>query len=69
VNKSAYPKALKYVPSKNENTWKIVINYISEGPFFKLEEALKANLSIQHITQNPIHHTMTALVPKPQLIQ
>lgn len=69
TNEPAYHKALKYVASKNENTWKILINYVSEGAFFKLEGALKESLHVQHITHNPINHTMTVLVPKSQFDQ
>jgi hypothetical protein len=66
TNEPAYHKALKYVTSKNENTWKILINYVTEGAFFKIEGALKELLKIQHIIHNPINHTMTVLVPKSQ---
>jgi hypothetical protein len=57
--------ALKYVTSKNKNTWKILINSISEGTFFKLEGSLQETLGIQHITCNPINRTMIVLAPKP----
>jgi hypothetical protein len=66
TNKPAYHKALKYVTSKNKNTWKILINNVTEGAFFKIEGALKELLKIQHIIHNPINHTMTVLVPKSQ---
>jgi hypothetical protein len=41
VDESAYNTAIKYVTVKNSNTWTIVVNYVSEGAFFKLEERLK----------------------------
>jgi hypothetical protein len=69
TNETAFHKAVKYVTSKNENTWKILVHYVSEGTFFKIEGALKALLNIQHITHNPRNHTMTVLVPKSQFDQ
>jgi hypothetical protein len=63
-NEPVYHNAIKYVTSKNKNTWKIPIHYLTEGAFFKIEGALKELLKIQHITHNPINHTMTVLVPK-----
>jgi hypothetical protein len=59
---SVSQRTLKYVTSKNENTWKININYVTDGTFFKIEDALKEVLKIQHIIHNPINHTMTVLV-------
>jgi hypothetical protein len=41
INKEAFDKALEYVFQKQENTWTIVLNCITEGAFFELEHKIK----------------------------
>jgi hypothetical protein len=43
VDESAYHTAIKYVDAENNRTWTIVVNYVSEGAFFKLKEKIKAS--------------------------
>ena len=64
VDESAYNTAIKYVTVKNTNTWTIVVNYVSEGAFFKLEEKIKASLSADHVIYDPNKCTLKILVPK-----
>ena len=63
VDEAAYHKAIKYVTAKNVNTWTIVVNYVSEGAFFKLEENIKASLKTDHVIYDPTTCTMKILVP------
>ena len=64
TNEEAFSKAIKYVASKNKNTWTIKINYVSEGSFFKLEEVIKEALKIEHVIYDTEHYIMRVLVPK-----
>jgi hypothetical protein len=64
VNPEAYNKAIKFIASKNDNTWTILIKYMSDGSFFKLENSIKLALSADHIVHNPITKTARVLVPK-----
>ena len=64
VDEAAYHNAIKYVTAKNVNTWTIVVNYVSEGAFFKLEEKIKASLKTDHVIYDPTTCTMKILVPK-----
>jgi hypothetical protein len=41
INKEAFDKTFKYVSQKQDNTWTIVLNYIADGAFFKLEHKIK----------------------------
>jgi hypothetical protein len=51
VDESAYNTAIKYVTVKNSNTWTIVVNYVSEGAFFKLVEKPPCRLITSFTTQ------------------
>jgi hypothetical protein len=64
ANEVAFEKAASYVASKNANTWSFLINYVSEGSFFKLEHKVKQALLIDHIIYNPVNKTMKVLVAK-----
>ena len=64
INTKAYNKAIKYIASKNENTWTILIKYMTDGSFFKLKNPIKLALSAEHIVHNPISKTARVLVPK-----
>ena len=64
INEDAFEKAAKYVASKNVNTWSFMINYVSEGCFFKLKDKVKQALNIDHIIYNPIQKTMKILIAK-----
>jgi hypothetical protein len=64
VNETAYNKAVEYVASKNANIWTIVIQYMSEGSFFKLEEKFKALPSVEHVIYDPAGQKARVLVPK-----
>ena len=64
VDEAAYHNAIKYVTAKNVNAWTIVVNYVSEGAFFKLEENIKASLKTDHVIYDPTTCTMKILVPK-----
>jgi hypothetical protein len=52
------------IASKNANIWTIVIQYMSEGSFFKLEEKVKALPSIEHFIFDPAGQKARVLVPK-----
>jgi hypothetical protein len=64
TNEEAFQTAIKYIASKNENTWTIKVNYVSEGAFFKLENLVKTSLGVDHVTYNPEQHVMRILVQK-----
>ena len=64
INEDAFEKAAKYVASKNINTWSFMINYVSEGCFFKLEDKVKQTLNTDHIIYDPIQKTMKILIAK-----
>ena len=64
INAEAYDRAIKYIASKNENIWTILIKYMSDGSFFKLKNSIKNTLSVEHIVHNPITKTASILVPK-----
>jgi hypothetical protein len=64
VNEDAYNKAIKYIASKNENIWTILIKYMSDGAFFKLEQQIKHSLSVEHVIHEPKTKTARILVPK-----
>lgn len=49
ANENAYEKAIRCVQDKNENMWAIMINYVSEGAFFKLEEKIKLSTGSEHV--------------------
>jgi hypothetical protein len=65
VNEGAYNKAVEYVASRNTNIWTIVLQYMSEGAFFKLEENLKSLPSVEHVIYDPVGKKARVLVPKP----
>jgi hypothetical protein len=64
ANEAAFEKAASYVASKNANTWSFLINYVSEGSFFKLEHKVKQALLIDHIIYDPVNKTMKVLVAR-----
>lgn len=64
VNEIAYSKAVEYVASRNKNIWTIVIQYMSEGAFFKLEDKIKALPSIEHVIYDPRAKKARVLVPR-----
>ena len=64
VNEGAYNKAVEYVASRNTNIWTIVLQYMSEGAFFKLEENLKSLPSVEHVIYDPVGKKARVLVPK-----
>jgi predicted patatin/cPLA2 family phospholipase len=64
ANAVAFEKAASYVASKNANTWSFLINYVSEGSFFKLENNVKQALLIDHVIYNPVNKTMKVLIVK-----
>jgi hypothetical protein len=64
VNVEAYNKAIKFIASKSENIWTILIKYISDGAFFKLEQPIKHTLSVEHIIHDPKTKTARILVTK-----
>jgi len=64
VNENAYNKAVEYVTSRNANIWTIVIQYMSEGAFFKLEDKLKSLPLVEHVIYDPAGKKARVLVPK-----
>ena len=66
INEEAYNKAIRYVAGKNENTWTILMKYMSEGAFFKLEQRIKITLATEHVIYDPIRKTVRILVSKHQ---
>lgn len=66
INEEAYNKAIRYVAGKNENTWTILLKYMSEGAFFKLEQRIKITLATEHVIYDPIRKTVRILVSKHQ---
>jgi hypothetical protein len=64
VNPEAFEKAVRYVTSKSENTWSFLINYISEGSFFKLEDVVKKAIQTEHIIYDPLQKSMKVLTSK-----
>ena len=66
ANDIAFKKAVEYMNSKNETTWAFIVNYVSEGIFFKLEEQIKMSLNTEHTIFNPIDKSMKIIIPKKQ---
>jgi hypothetical protein len=66
INEVAYNKAIRYVAGKNENTWTILMKYMSEGAFFKLEQRIKHTLTTEHMIYDPMRKTLRILVSKKQ---
>ena len=64
VNQEAFEKAVTYVTSKSENTWSFMINFISEGSFFKLEDGIKQAIKTDHVIYDPQKKTMKVLTSK-----
>ena len=64
TNEEAFQTAIKHIASKNENTWTIKVNYVSEGAFFKLEDRVKTSLLVEHVTYDSVNQAMRILVPK-----
>jgi hypothetical protein len=64
ANEVAFEKEASYVASKNANTWSFLINYVSKGSFFKLENKVKHALHIDHIIYDPVNKTMKVLIAK-----
>jgi hypothetical protein len=64
INKEAFNKALKYVSQKQENTWTILLNYITDGAFFKLEHKVKQLLETDHVIHDAIKKKAKILVNK-----
>jgi hypothetical protein len=54
INKIAFDKAFFYISKKQDTTWNIVMNHITDGSFFKFEHKIKALLQTDH----EIHETI-----------
>ena len=52
-NEEAYNKVIKFIASKSENTWTILSKCMSDGAYFKLEQPIKHNLSVEHVIHDP----------------
>jgi hypothetical protein len=66
ANDIVFKKAIEYMNSKNETTWAFIVNYVSEGIFFKLEEQIKMSLNTEHIIFNPIDKSMKIIIQEKQ---
>ena len=64
INEIAYNKAVEYVASKGLNTWTIVVNYVTDGGFFKLEDKIKALPFAEHIIHDAVSRKVRVLVSK-----
>ena len=64
VDEIAFNKAVSYINHKNENTWSFVINFMSEGSFFKLEDKIKAAVHTDHVIYDPMQKTTKILTTK-----
>ena len=53
ANKVAFSNAVQYVASKKNNVWTILIQYMTEGALFKLEEKIKVFLDCEHVIYDP----------------
>ena len=67
ANDIAFKKAVEYMNSKNETTWAFIVNYVSEGIYFKLEEQIKMLLNTEHTIFNPIDKSLKIIIPKNSL--
>ena len=64
INEIAYNKAVEYVASKGLNTWTIVVNYVTDGGFFKLEDKIKALPFAEHVIHDAVSRKVRVLVSK-----
>ena len=64
VDETAFNKAVSFINKKNENTWSFVINFVSEGSFFKLEDKIKEAVHTNHVIYDPLQKTMKILTTK-----
>ena len=64
ANEIAFKKGIENVHYVNNNTWSFIVHYVSEGTFFKLENRIKTEMSIEHIIYDPTNKTMTIITAK-----
>jgi hypothetical protein len=69
INKIAFDKALIYISQKQDTTWTVVVNHITDGSFFKLEHKIKALLETDHVIHDAIKKMAKVLVNKQQFYE